>query len=77
MLPPDFRHSPADHLPRRRLSQVKHAGQVDRDDAVPGLGVEIEEIQPVADPGRFQHDVEPAEFAHDSGNCRIDRRAVA
>ncbi len=75
--PPDFAIGLLDHLPRRRLSQVKHAGQVDRDDAVPGLGVEIEKIEPVADPGQFQHDVEPAEFAHDSGNRRIDRRAVA
>ena len=74
MLPPA---ALLDHLPRRRLSEVKHAGQVDRDDAVPGLGIEIEEIEPVADPGRFEHDIEPAEFAHDGGNRRIDRRAVA
>jgi hypothetical protein len=60
-------------LPRRRLSDVKHAGQVDRDDAVPSLGVDIQEIEPVADPGGFDHDIEPAEFAHDSGNGRIDR----
>ena len=73
MLPPPS----LDHLPRRRLSDVKHAGQVDRDDAVPGLGIDLEEIAPMTDPGRFEHDVEPAEFAHDSGNGRIDRDTVA
>ena len=69
MLPPPC----FDHLPRRRLSDVKHAGQVDRDDAVPSLGIDLQEIEPVADPGQFEHDVEPAELAHDGGNRRIDR----
>ena len=73
MLPPPC----FDHLPRRRLPDVKHAGQVDRDDAVPSLGIDIQEIEPVADPGQFEHDIEPAEFAHDSGDSRIDRRTVA
>jgi hypothetical protein len=31
----------------------------------------------MADPGRFEHDIEAAEFAQDSGNGRIDRRTVA
>src|SRR5207249_8108008 len=35
------------------------------------------EIEPVADPGRFEHDIEPAELAHDSGNGPVDRPAVA
>jgi hypothetical protein len=56
---------------------VKHAAQGDRDDAVPSLGIGIQEIEPVTDPGRFEHDIEPAEFAHDGGNDRIDRHAVA
>jgi hypothetical protein len=66
-----------DHMPRRCLSDVKHAAQGDRNDAVPSLGIGIQEIEPVTDPGRFEHDIEPAEFAHDRGNGRIDRHAVA
>jgi hypothetical protein len=65
------------HLPRHRLPDVKHASQIDRDDAVPGLGIDIQEIQPVADPGRFEQDIKPPEFAHHSGNCRIDCRTIA
>src|SRR5437764_1114645 len=65
------------HLPRRCLSDVKHARQVDRDDAVPSLGIDIQEIEPVADPGRFEHDIKPPEFAHHRGNHPIDRHPVA
>jgi hypothetical protein len=64
-------------MPRRCLSDVKHAAQGDRNDAVPSLGIGIQEIEPVTDRGRFEHDIEPAEFAHDGGNGRIDRHAVA
>jgi hypothetical protein len=64
-------------MPRRCLSDVKHAGQADRNDAVPSLGSDIQEIEPVTDPGRFEHHIEPTEFAHDGGNGRIDRHAVA
>ena len=74
MLPPA---SLADHLPRRRLAEMEHAGQVDRDDAVPGLGIEVEEIRAVADPGAFEQHVEPAELAHRRRDRVIDRRAVA
>jgi hypothetical protein len=31
----------------------------------------------MADPSRFEHDIEPAEFAHHSGNGPVDRPAVA
>src|SRR2546421_10720255 len=57
-----FRSSLPDHLPRRRLAEMKHAGQVDRDDAVPDRRVELEEIAAMTDPGAVQEDVEPAEI---------------
>ena len=74
MLPPA---ALLDHLPRRRLSEMKHAGQVDRDDAVPSLGIEIEEIEPVADPGRIRARCRAGRIRARPASGRIDRRAVA
>src|SRR5579862_8238732 len=56
---------------------MKHAGQIDGDDAVPGGDVEVEKIAAMADPGAFDQYVEPAEFADASGNRCIDRGAIA
>ncbi len=65
------------HLARRSLVEMEHAGQIDRDDAVPRCRVEVEEIAAVADPGTIEEDVDPAEREHRRGDRLIDRIAVA
>ena len=65
------------HLPRRRLPQMEHPGQIDRDDAVPNGGIEIEKSGGLTDAHAVEQHVQPAEFAHRRGNRGVDRRAVA
>src|SRR5437764_1277401 len=65
------------HLPGRRLPQMEHPGQIDRDNAVPSCRFEVEKGGGLADANAVEQKVEPAEFAHRRSNCGIDRRAVA
>ena len=74
MLPPA---SLADHLPRRRLAEMKHAGQIDRDDALPLAVVEVQKAAAMTDPGAIEQHVEPAELAYRRRHCGIDRGALA
>ena len=67
----------ANHLPRRRLTEMEHAGQIDRDDALPLIVVEVEKAPAMADPGAVEQHVEPAELAHRRCHRSIDRRPVA
>jgi hypothetical protein len=60
-----------------RLAEMEHAGQVHGDDAVPGLGVEVEEIAAMADPGAVEQNIEPAKLPDHALDGGIDRGAVA
>jgi hypothetical protein len=48
---------------------MEHAGQIDRDDAVPLAGIEVEKTPAMTDPGTVEQHIEPAELAYAEPDC--------
>ena len=56
---------------------MEHAGQVDRDDALPFSGIDVEKGGGLTDADAVEEYIQSAEFAHRRRNRGVDERAVA
>src|ERR1700730_10821942 len=65
------------HLPCRLLPQMEHAGQVDRDDALPFSGIDVEKGGGLTDADAVEEYIQSAEFAPRRRNRGVDEPAVA
>ena len=59
----------AAHPGQHRVHAIEHAGEVDRDDLVPGLGRDVEEVAlRIVDAGAVDQDVDPADALRGLGH---------
>jgi hypothetical protein len=56
---------------------MEHTSEIDRDNAIPLSGVEIEEACGLANANTIEQYIEPAELAHHRRHSRINRAPVA
>jgi hypothetical protein len=56
---------------------MEHAGQINRDDALPFLGIDVKKGSGLTDANAIEEHIQSAEFANRRRNCRVNGRAVS